>query len=282
MRAAVPTRFLCASALAGSVALASCATGTPAPPALAYRLPDPAAVTYIAGDSLSVQISGLGQPLELRVGSIAEYGVSFERSGDGLMVTIDVRSLGVDVTLPMVGPMRIDDAIVEGDLVLALDRRGGVTILASPDVEEAASAFFAGPVIAHSFFPGLPGTAVQPGDSWVDTVAFEEDGDTGGSSERSINTYTVIGDTQVEGRSFLEIGLQGTSEMRQTLALQGIEVEQATNLDIVGRVLWDMQRGLVFERETVSTGTGTVSVALAPMPLPTRVESRSRLRLALP
>jgi len=282
MRAAVPVRLLSSGALAGCVAAASCATGAPAPLALAYGLPDPAVVTYFAGDTLSVQINALGQPLELRVGSTAEYGVSYERSGDGLTVTLAVRSLEIDVSLPMVEPMRIDEAIVEGDLVLALDRRGEVTILESPDVEEAASAFFAGPMIAHSLFPGLPGTAVQPGDSWVDTVAFQDDGDTGESSQRSITTYTVIGDTQVEGRSLLEIGFEGTSEMRQTMALQGAEIEQATDMEVVGRVLWDMRRGVMFERETISTGTGTVRVALAPMPLPTRVESRSRVRLALP
>jgi hypothetical protein len=177
--------------------------------------------------------------------------------------------------------MRVDEEIVQGDLVFALDPRGEVTIIESPDVEGAASAFFAGPMIAHSFFPGLPGTAVQPGDSWVDTVAFSEDAVTGESSQRSITTYTVLGDTEVEGRSLLEIGFEGTSELRQTMALQGAEVEQETHLDVTGRVLWDMQRGLMFERETISTGTGTVRIALAPTPLPTRVESRSRVRLEL-
>jgi hypothetical protein len=282
MRAHLSTRILYAGALAGCLAAASCASGTPAPPALAYRLPDPTAVTYHAGDTLAIDIDALGQSLELRVGSTAEYGASFEREGNGLRVTLAVRDLSIDLDLPMVGPMRVDEEIVEGELVLALDRRGRVTILESPDVEEAASAFFAGPMIAQSVFPGLPGTAVQAGDSWVDTVTVAEDGDTGESSQRSITTYTVIGDTQVEGRTLLEIELEGTSELRQTMALQGAGIEQRTNLDVVGRVLWDMQRGLMFERETISTGTGTVRVAPAPAPLPTRVESRSRVRLELP
>jgi hypothetical protein len=277
----VPTRLVCSCALSCSVVFASCATGTPAPPALAYRLPEPASVTYVAGDTLSIEINALGQALALDVGSTARYGVSFERSGDGLAVRLAVQELDAQVSMPMLGPMRVDEQIVQGDLLLTLDRRGEVTIVASPDVEEAASAFFAGPMIAHSVFPGLPGRAVQPGDSWVDTVAIAEDGDTGESSQETITTYTVVGDTQMDGRSLLEISFAGTTEMRQTMAMQGAEIEQRTSMSVEGRVLWDMQRGLMFERETLSRGTGTVRVALAPMPLPTRVESRSRVRLRL-
>jgi len=279
MRPRVPIQLLCGAALAGSVALASCSAGSSAPPALAYRLPDPAQVVYAAADTLAIEINALGQTMTLDVGSTALYDVSFRRAAEGITATLRVRELQADVSLPMVGPMRVDEAIVEGDLVVTLDRRGRATILESPDVEEAASAFFAGPTIAHSFFPGLPGTAVRPGDSWVDTVAYAEDGDTGESSQRSITTYTVVGETAVEGRSLLEISLTGTSEMRQTMSLQGAEIRQETNLTVEGRVLWDLQSGLMFERETTSTGTGTVRAQVAPMPLPTRVQSRSRVRL---
>lgn len=277
------TRLLSTGALAGSLALGACATGTPAPPALAYRLPEPAEMAYAAGDSLAIEISALGQTLELTMNSTATYDVAFAPgAGDGVEATLSVRELQAQVSLPMAGPMTVDEEIVQGDLVLALGRRGDVTIIRSPDVEEAASAFFAGPTIAHSFFPGLPGTAVRPGDVWVDTVSYAEDGDTGESSQRSILTYTVVSDTVVDGRSLIEIGFEGTQEMRQTMALQGADVEQETNLAVEGTVLWDLQRGLMFERRTVSNGTGTVRIAEMPTPLPTRVEVRSRVRLQLP
>jgi hypothetical protein len=261
-------------------AFAACATGSASPPALAYRLPDPANVTYSTGDTLVIEINALGQSLGLTVNSTAEYGVSFTRADDGVGVTLTVRDLVADVSLPMApGPLRVDEEIVQGDLVLLLDRLGGVTIVQSPEVEEAASAFFAGPTIAHSFFPTLPGTAVRPGDSWVDTVSYADEGDTGEVAQTSILTYTVVGERVVEGRSLLEITLEGTQEMTQNMALQGLEVRQQTNLNVQGRVLWDVQRGLMFEREAVSTGTGTVRIAAVPAPLPTRVETRSRARL---
>lgn len=190
-----------------------------------------------------------------------------------------MRDLRADVSLPMAEPLTVDEGIVQGDLVLELDRRGDVTVVQSPTVEQAASPFFAGPTIAHSFFPGLPGVAVSVGDSWVDTVSFTDGGEAGESSQVSVTTYTVMGEAAVDGRSLLEISFEGTQEMRQTMALQGAEIEQRTDLEVRGRVLWDVQRALMFERETVSTGTGTVRVAVAPTPLPTRVETRSHVRL---
>ncbi|HSH75067.1 MAG TPA: hypothetical protein VLA09_05270, partial [Longimicrobiales bacterium] len=138
---------------------------------------------------------------------------------------------------------------------------------------------FAGPAVAHSIFPGLPGRAVAMGDRWVDTVAYSDDLSGGEASQRSITEYTVVGDAVVEGRSLVEITFKGTSDSRQTMALQGAEVRQETLTEIEGHVLWDVERGLLFEREMRSVGTGTVRVALAPGPLPTRVESRSRVRL---
>jgi hypothetical protein len=272
-------RFRCGAALAGALASASCATGPSAPPGLAYRVPESPAVSYAAGDTLVVAINALGQTLDLTVNGTARYDVDFTPADDGVRVTLAVRNLSAEVTLPMAGPLRVDEDILQGDLVFDLTRRGDVTVVATPVVEATATPFFAGPTIAHSFFPGLPGVAVQPGDSWVDTVSFSEGGDAGDSSQTSVTTYRVVGEAVVDGRPLLEIAFEGTQEMAQTMALQGTEIRQETQLAVRGRVLWDVQRGVMFERETVSTGTGTVRVAVAPEPLPTRVEVRSHARL---
>ncbi len=279
MRARLADHVVWAALLTTSLAVAACGPGSSAPPALAYRVPDPANVQYDAADTLAIAINALGQTLTLDVGSTALYDVGFTRSGDGIRATLRVRDLQADVNVPMVGPMRVDEAIVQGDLVVEVSRRGDVTMLQSPQVEEAASAFFAGPSIAHSFFPGLPGTAASVGDTWVDTVSFSEDGNTGESTQRSITTYTLVGDTVVSGRSLVRVALTGTTEMRQTMSLQGAAIRQETDLEVQGHVLWDQQRGLLFERSTVSRGTGTVRAEAFPAPLPTRVEARSRVSL---
>lgn len=279
MRARHIHRALHGAALAACSFAAACATGSGGASPLAYRLPDPTDVTYAAGDTLVIEINALGQSLSLRVNSTAQYAVAFARAGDGLRVRLSVRDLAADVTLPMAAPLSVDESVVQGDLVLGLDRTGRVTILEAPDVAEIASPFFAGPTIAHSFFPGLPGRAVSPGDTWVDSVSYAEQGDTGDSSQSTVTTYTAVGDTLVAGRALLRISFEGRQEMRQAMTLQGLEVTQATTLTVQGRALWDLQSGLMVERESHSMGTGTVRLAVMPNPLPTSVQIHSHVRL---
>ncbi len=256
--------------------LASCGGGPPAPPALAYRVPAEPEVSYAVTDTGAISIQALGQSLSLDVGSAASYRLVFARAEDGVQVTLSVEELAATIALPMAGPMSIDEGSVMGELVFRLDRRGDVTVVSMPEIDAAAGQLVPPQQIAHSFFPGLPGRAVSIGDTWTDTIAYESDV---GGGQTSILEYTVVGDTLVEGRSLLSIAFQGTADMTQALSMQGTEISQATNLVIEGRVLWDLQRGIMFERVTNATGTGTVRAALLPAELPTRFELRSRVRL---
>jgi hypothetical protein len=264
--------------LAVAAGVASCGGGPPSPPALAYRLPSETEVTYAVTDTVTVGIEMLGQSLDIEVGSAALYGVSFARAEDGIRVTLTVEDLDARITVPMAGPMSFDEGIVSGDLVFTMDRRGDVTVLSTPDVEEAGAQLLLPIQVAHSFFPGLPGEAVAVGDTWVDTVSFTEVGDSEGS-QVSILEYRLVGDTLVEGRSLRTISFSGTMEVSQTMNMQGMEAVQSSEVEMQGHVLWDAQSGLMFERDTRASGSGTVSVAPLPTPLPTRLEGRMRTRL---
>lgn len=259
-----------------------CATGGVGPPALAYDLPDPPEATYGVADTVRVDIEALGQSLALEAKSLALYGLAFSRGEDGLRVRVDVRDLEAEVSAPLAGPVRVDESIVEGGIVLVLDRRGAATIVEAPEIEAVAAPFFAGPTVARSFFPGLPGRVAGAGDRWVDTVAYATEADGGGSSERSVIEYTVVGSANAAGRALLEIAFEGTTELRQAASVQGIGIEQTTSLAVRGRLLWDARRGLVRERETRSEGSGSVKIALAPAPLPTRVTMVQHVRLGEP
>jgi hypothetical protein len=61
--------------------------------------------------------------------------------------------------------------------------------------------------------------------------------------------------------------------------MQGAQLEQSSDLALDGHVLWDLQRGLMFERATRMSGTGSVQTPLLPARLPTRLEMRSTARL---
>lgn len=262
--------------MAGATLLASCGGGPPTPPALAYRVPAEAVASYTVTDTGSISIEALGQSMAIDVAAEASYGLAFARADDGVQVTVSVEDLDATITIPMAGPMSIDESSVAGDLVFTLDRRGDVTVVSTPEIDAAAGQLVPPQQIAHSFFPGLPGTAVSVGDTWTDTIAYEMGAE---GSQRSILEYTVVGDTLVDGSSLLRIAFRGTAEMTQALSMQGTELSQTTNLEMEGRVLWDFQRGIMFERVSSASGTGTVRADLLPAELPTRFEMRSRARL---
>jgi hypothetical protein len=176
----------------------------------------------------------------------------------------------------MAGPMSFDESSVTGELVFTLDRRGGVTLVSMPEMDAAARQLVPPEQVAHAFFPALPGTAVVAGDRWTDTIAFESEE---GGAQRTILDYTVVGDTLVNGAPLLHIAFGGTSEMTQALSMQGTEIEQTTNLELAGHVLWDLQRGIMVERVSSASGRGTVRTPLLPAELPTRFDMRSRARL---
>jgi hypothetical protein len=245
-------------------------------------LPAVTEVTYDVLDSATVGIEALGQTLELEVGSAAVYGVSFSRAGDGVRVTLSVEDLAATVTVPMAGPIEVDESTITGDLVFTLDRRGEATLEAAPVVDDAIGQLMPPLQVAHSFFPALPGGPVRSGDTWTDTISYGADdvavGENAGT-QRSVIEYTAVGDTVVAGTPLLHIAFDGVSEVTQTLSMQGAEIEQSTNLELEGHVLWDTQAGVMFERRTVSRGTGRVRIALMPAELPTTFASVTQVRL---
>jgi hypothetical protein len=262
--------------VAATAVLASCGGAPPAPPALAYRVPSEPVASYSVTDTGRISIEALGQSMGIDVGAAAAYRVSFARADDGVQVSITVTDLAATITVPMAGPVTIDESSVTGDLVFTLDRRGDVSVVSTPEIDEPAGQLVPPQQIAHSFFPALPGVAVAVGDRWTDTIQYESEA---GGGETSILEYTVVGDTVVAGTSLLNIAFGGTAETTQALSMQGTEISQSTRLEIEGHVLWDLQRGIMFERVSSASGRGTVRAALLPAELPTRFAMRSRARL---
>ncbi|MGE0159588.1 MAG: hypothetical protein AB7T31_09245 [Gemmatimonadales bacterium] len=276
------THLAAALGAALAIPLAACGGGGASPPALAYRLPTPARAVYDVYDTATIAIEALGQSLDLDVGSAAVYDLAFARADDGVEVTLRVTDLEATLTVPMAGPMNVDESSVSGALVFTLDRRGEATLVSAPEVDETIGQLVPPLQIANSFFPALPGTPVRIGDTWTDTISYQDgDGATsgGGGDLMSILQYSAVRDTVIAGTPLLMIAFSGTSEISQTLDMQGMEIEQATSLDIEGHVLWETQAGRMFERVTTSTGRGTVRIAVLPTDLPTRFQSVSRVRV---
>jgi hypothetical protein len=263
-----------------SLVSVACAAGSARAPMLAYELPSSAEVTYVVGDTLSIAVQGLGQGMEISARSTATYLLRYDRGAGAVRVTATVETLTADVVMPMAGPISMDEGALEGDFVFELDARGRATSMSSPQANQLGGQVFAAPVVAHALFPRLSGRQVATGDNWVDEVTYREEGEAGVTEVRSTLTYTVVGEAQVNGRALVEMTFGGTATVTQDLTLEGARINQASELEIDGRLRWDASARLLYESEMSMEGPGSVSVALLPgATLPTSVRWRTRVSL---
>lgn len=254
--------------------------GVPAPAGLAYGLPTTTTATYVTADTVVVDMNAMGQMMQVNQASSATYSASFARASDGVEVTFTVEDFSARLSQPMGGPVTANQDGIDGPLVLTLGRRGNVTISSLPELSGGAAQLFAPLSTAHTFFPGLPGTAVGLGDSWTDTTSWEGEDGPGSVAATVVATYTVAGDTVVDGRTLLKIDLTGTSTSESNVASdQGMDILQSTTAEHEGYVLWDTQSGLLYETYTSTEGSGSVEVSIAPEPFPITVRGHSRSKL---
>jgi hypothetical protein len=218
--------------------------------------------------------------MEIAARSAATYALRFTSSGAGVRVSATVEELDASVVMPGASPLSMDEGALAGDFVFELDGRGHASSMSSPQANQLGGQVFAAPLVAHALFPRLPGRVVSAGDSWVDSVTYREEAEAGETQVRSSLTYTVVGEPQMNGRSLLEIGFEGTAQVTQDLDLEGASVVQSSEVEVEGRLLWDTGARVLYESEMTMTGPGSVRIALLPgAALPTRVRWLSRVRL---
>jgi hypothetical protein len=242
-------------------------------------MPSAATAVYEMGDSMRVELDAGGQLLEMRVDLSATFGATFTRAAEGIEVSMDVSEFGAHLRQPMGGPVRVDGSGIEGPLVFSLDRRGAVTLISEPTLSSEAKQFFPALSTAHTFFPRLPGTPVAAGDTWTDTISYS--GAEGEGSVTAVNamTYTVVGDTMVDGRNLMKVTFVGEQEATGSGVTQGMDFRQELSGSVQGHVLWDMPAGAMVEHFTESDGRGSMEVSAAPFPLGVRSVRTQMIRL---
>jgi len=224
----------------------------------------------VVGDTLTIALQALGQPMEIGARSRAEYDLVYAPGGAGPRVTATLTSLAAEVVTPLTEPLAMDEGALAGDFLFELDGRGRASSMSSPEATGAGQVF-AAPIVAHTLFPRLSGTAAATGDSWQDSVTYSETTDAGTTSVTSSLTYTVTGSSTVGGRTLLEIGFEGSAEISQALSIEGANITQASEVDVTGSLLWDLAAGILYSSDTTMEGPGRVRVAMLPAELPTRV-----------
>lgn len=272
-------RFRTTALALTAISLGACGGGGPAaPPELAIGLPAATQVRYITGDTATMDIDAGGQVMQAFVSSAATLGASFARSAEGVQVTVTAEDLNGSVSSPA-GSASVDESGIQGALVFDLTRRGAAKVVSQPTVSDVASQFFQPLALANGLFPRLPGGAPAMGTSWTDTIRMEGPQGPGTISSTSVMTYTLAGDTVVDGRSLVRIDMEGTNEASAQGVTTGMDFTQSIKGTAKGWYLWDMQRRLLVESYAEADGRGTMEVAAAPFPLGIRLRSQSRVRL---
>lgn len=236
---------------------------------IAYRLPAPATATYVMVDTTTASLNAPTGRMDVSGNSSLTYAVSFESDGDRLMVSAHLTAFTAQMQEPMETPESISQSAAGvGDLVLVLGGDGLVEVISGMRRSYRDLALLVEP--HEVIFPRLPPGDVQPGDSWSDTVTVSG----GGEFERVVAyTYTLVGDTTVDGRSQLRIDVSG--DTRLTVIDDGSPTV-LTGAD-TGFILWDSERGLPSWSEVSRSYAGTVEMPDGSMAVEFNATTRLRL-----
>jgi hypothetical protein len=248
---------------------------------LMYQVPETPSVVYLTGDTSSIDIdAGPMGTMTMRGTGTATMAVTFAQGEEGVQVTATFQELNARLSQPMGGAQTATEDDLVGDLVFTMDAKGHTTVVSVPETKGMAGELANPHNLVYEFFPLLPGGAVDPGESWTDSLHYQIETGMGEVESSSIMTYTLHGDTVVDGVSLLHITVAGTADVVGSGVTEGMEVTQIFSGDVSGTILWDPARSLyvsgVFDRDM----DGTVEVPAAGMPpMPMKVTGTSRVTI---
>jgi hypothetical protein len=248
---------------------------------LMYQVPGTPSLVYQTEghQDISIDAGAMGS-MSMRATSDATLGVTFSPAPDGVQVTASFQKVSASMTQPMGGSVSASESDIVGDLVFTMDERGRGTAVTVPEVRGMAEQLVSPASFVHEFFPRLPGRVVAPGESWTDTIQYDMETSQGNMSSNSILTYTLVGDTVVDGATLLHISYEGQADVVGSALQEGMEVIQAASGGVNGMFLWDPARGIMVAGESSQDMDGTVEVPAAGMPpMPMSVTGSGTVRL---
>lgn len=265
--------------------VAACAGGggpgeMSAPPALAYAVPPGGAATYLQSDTIEMAIDAGGQFIDVTVQMNATLDMAYAGGGDALEVTTTFREFELSASNPMAGTQRADESEIDGPLVFTIDRRGAGTLVSAPELGEVAATGLSPASMAAGFFPRLPGRAVAAGETWTDTVKVDTEDESGTTRGSTIYDFTAVGDTVVDGRTYLKVTFTSFDERIAETQQMGTEIVQDVAGDGEGFYLWDASRSLIVQQYIEARLEGAMEVSMAPVPLGVDMTVVQHLRLA--
>jgi hypothetical protein len=221
-----------------------------------------------------------GTPVSISVQSSATVESHFTDAPGAFTVEIRYTDVSGSFSNSMAPTVPLSNADIPGPATLTLAPDGDVTVVRLPEASAAFTQVLGAESSYRRFFVRLPGTVVQPGEMWTDTVSLTEDISGMKTESSQIITSTLVGDTLVDGRPLQVI----TSDISGTTTIagmsQGFEIRQYINGASTAITLWDPARRVVFERVETGTSQGSMELpAMGMTGIPIQMSSTAVLRL---
>ncbi len=262
------------AALAATL-LGGCASGGPAPgeaPAdnpFRYDVPTPPAATYRLADTMTTIMSMPDGEMDMAMSSATTIEVTFAADSGGVRATGTVSDHSATMASTMMGNIEMGGDGVTGSLEFVIGPLGEVEVISTPEVP-GDGLVPPTPISfnAEELFPRFPGRPIGAGDTWADTVVTTEDLagldlpiPAGGTAETTVvYTYTLVGDTLVDGRTLQKVAVNSEMTEQPALDVGGEEVGGDMTNTVAGYVLWDPERRLVVVADLVRTMEGTMQM----------------------
>ena len=279
-RSAPAATSLAACVLAAAVALpgqirAQAGDGSPA-----YRLPTPPTAVYHLVDTLATSINMGGGDQNITLVSAMTLAASFEADAAGVRVVGEVR----DFSASMASLMGSQDLApsVNGAYEWILGPTGPIEIVALPEVGGPAGQSAWLSWLAQEMFPRFPDGQATAGESWADTLAWSDDSPVGTAETTVVYTYTLAGETVVDGRSMIRIDIAGEQQISGTVLTGGMSMEQTLEGASEGFALWDPERALLHTVELSREYSGSMQSPLGALPMKVTASTARRLAEASP
>ena len=234
--------------------------GGPSPAdTLTYGIPTPPSAVYHVYDTMSIDVASPLGSMEVTGESSTTIGWSFQSDSGGVRVIGTVQAFEGSMTNPMMGTETASLDDLSGNFDVVINRLGVAELASFPSLPGPLAQISSFPALAHLLFPRMPGGGAGPGATWVDTVTTSTDAPGASTTSTTISTYTLVGDTVVDGRNLVHIAVANEVTLETVMEEGGMSMTQSVAGPANGFFLWDPERRLVAYAEYERDVEGTMS-----------------------
>ena len=248
--------------IAAAVFAVGCAgTGGPSGRNLTYSVPSPRSAFYHIGDTMSIDMDTPGGSFTITGAGTVTIALAFASDPVGVRITGTVEAFEGSIDNPMMGTQTAGLDDVSGTLEVLVGRHGVEELASFPELAGPVAQMSSFPALAFLLFPRMPVGDADPGATWVDTVAVSTDTDEVSTASTTVSTYTLVGDTVVDGRTLAHIAVATHITTESDIEQGGMSITQSVEGPANGFFLWDPERRLVVRAEYERSVEGTMSMA---------------------